>query len=115
MGIFDKLMGKRGQPKTEECVLIRLDGVSLPDAVYAEFDLSTLEGQLIEAIQRSNAGELDGHETGEKETTIFTYGPDADRLYAVMEPTLKSYPLCKNARVTVRKGGPGSPETEVHL
>ena len=115
MGIFDKLIRKKGQPKTEECVLIRLDGVSLPDRVYAECDLSTLEDQLVGAIQRNNAGELDGHETGEKETTIFTYGPDADRLFAVMESILASYPLCKNARVTVRKGGPGSPETDVQL
>lgn len=115
MGILDKLFGKKEQPKSEECVLIHLDGVSLPDEVYAECDLSTLEDQLIEAIQKINAGELDGHETGEKETTIFTYGSDADRLYAAMESTLLSYPLCKNARIVIRKGGPGSPQTEIKL
>jgi hypothetical protein len=108
-------MGKNKEPKSEECVLIYLDGVSLPDEVYAECDLSTLEDQLIEVLQKKRAGELDGHESGEKETTIFTYGPDADELYAAMESTLKSYPLCKNARVIVRKGGPGSPQTELHF
>jgi hypothetical protein len=95
--------------------LIQLDGVNLPDEVYSDYDVSTLEDQLIDAIQKNNAGELDGHETGDKETTIFTYGPDADRLYAAMESTLKGYPLCKNARVIVRKGGPGSPQTELQL
>jgi len=99
----------------DECVLIHLDGVNLPDDVYKECDMLTLEDQLIEAIKRSNAGELDGHETGERETTIFTYGPDADHLYQAMEPILASCPLCKNARVVLRKGGPGSPQTEFQL
>ncbi len=116
MGIFDRVLGKKKEPpKVDECVLIHLDGVSLPDEVYANCDLSTLEDQLIEAIQKSRAGELDGNEVGDKETTIFTYGPDADRLYKAMEPVLRSYPLCQNARIVIRKGGPGSTQTEAQL
>jgi hypothetical protein len=115
MGLLDRFLKKKEQPKPDECVLIHLDGVNLPDKVYQECDTSTLEDQLIEAIKSSQAGELDGHETGEKETTIFTYGPDADHLYQVMEPVLRAYPLSSNARVVIRKGGPGSPQTEVLL
>jgi hypothetical protein len=115
MGLFDKFLKKKEQPKLDECVLIYLDGVNLPDDVYNECDTSTLEDQLIEAIKRDQAGELDGHETGERETTIFTYGPNADDLYRAMEPVLATYPLCRNARVVIRKGGPGSPQTELKL
>ena len=114
MGIFDKLF-KKAPAKAAECVLIHLDGLNLSDEVYRDCDLSTLEDQLIEAIESDGAGELDGHETGPKESTIFTYGPDADRLYSAMEPVLLAYPLCQKARIVIRKGGPGSPQTEVQL
>jgi hypothetical protein len=115
MGLFDKFLKKKTSLKSDECVLIHLDAVSLSDQIYEEFDLSTLEDQLVAAIIGNHAGELDGNEIGDAVTTIFTYGPDADRLYRVMEPVLKSYPLCQNARVVIRKGGPGSPQTEVQL
>jgi len=115
MGLFGKFLKKKQEPKSDECVLIHLDGVNLPDKVYQECDLSTLEDLLIDVIESNNAGELDGHETGPTETTIFTYGRDADELYRAMEPVLKEYPLSQNARIVVRKGGPGSPQTEIHL
>jgi hypothetical protein len=115
MGIFAKLLNKKVQPKSEESVLVYLDATNLPDEVYKKYDLSTLEDQLIEAIEKNKAGELDGNEIGEGVTKIFTYGPDADRLFRSIEPVLKAYPLCRNARVVIRKGRPGAPETEVHL
>ena len=96
-------------------MLIHLDGVGLPDSVYQECDLSALEDQLIAAIAANKAGELDGNEVGDGETTIFTYGPEAEKLYRAMEPVLRGYPLCQNARVIIRKGGPGSPQTEIRL
>ena len=83
MGFLDKLRKKK-PPTPQECVLIHLDGVNLADHVYQESDLSTLEDLLIEAINNENAGELDGNETGPETTTIFTYGTDADRLFAAM-------------------------------
>jgi hypothetical protein len=115
MGLFDKFLKKKEQPKSDESVLIYLDAVNLSDEIYKNYDLSTLEDRLIEAIENNKVGEFDGNEIGEGVTKIFTYGPDADRLYRVIEPVLRSYPLCRNARVVIRKGGPGSPQTEVHL
>jgi hypothetical protein len=56
MGLLDKLFKKKEQPKSDECVLIHLDGIGLPDQVYQECDTSTLEDQLIDAIARGNAG-----------------------------------------------------------
>jgi hypothetical protein len=114
MGFLDKLL-KKEQPKSDECVLIHLDAANLPDEVYEKYDLSTLEDQLIGAIQSSRTGEFDGNEIGNGVTTIYTYGPDAGRLYRAIESVLRAYPLCRNARVVIRKGGPGSPQTEVQL
>ncbi|MBS1805737.1 MAG: hypothetical protein JST28_20540 [Acidobacteria bacterium] len=116
MALFDKMFGKsKSASRNEEAVLIYLDGSSLPDEVYASCDLSTLEDQLVEAIKTHRAGEFDGNEIGDKETVLYTYGPDARRLFEVMEPTLRTYPLCKNARVVIRQGKPGSPQTETRI
>jgi hypothetical protein len=105
MAFLERFLGKKATPKSQEAVLIYLDGTGLPDEIYAQYDLSTLEDQLIEAINKNHTGEFDGNEIGERETTIYTYGPDAQRLYAVIEPVLRGYPLCQNARIVIRQGG----------
>jgi tetratricopeptide (TPR) repeat protein len=96
-------------------VLIQLDGSTLPDAVYRDYDLATLEDQLAEAIEPQGLGEFDGNEFGPENVTLFLYGADAEALFAAIEPVLKAYPLCQNARVIIRQGPPGSPEREVSL
>ncbi len=60
-------------------------------------------------------GVYDGHEFGPTEVTLFMYGPDAERLFAGVEPTLRGYPLCTNAKVIIRRGAPGAPERELTL
>jgi hypothetical protein len=102
------------QPPSQ-AVLVHLDGIGLPDAVYEEYDLATLEDQLTERIQYDGLGECDGHESGPEETTLFLYGADAERLFERVEATLRSYPLCRGARVTIRLGPPGAPEREIRL
>ena len=115
MGLLSKFLGKKDQPKLEEAVLIYLDGTGLPDQIYQEYDLSTLEDQLIDAIGAEHAGEFDGNEIGPDGATLFAYGQDADHLFSVIEPVLRDYPLCQNARVVIRKGGPGATQTEVRI
>ncbi len=83
-----------------------LDGTNLPDQVYRECDLATIEDKLIKVIKNQRLGEFDGNETGPTETTLFMYGPDAERLFAGIEQTLRDYPLCQGARVVIRLGGP---------
>jgi hypothetical protein len=101
------------QAENEEAVVISLDGQGLDDAVYQAYDLSTLEDLLIEQIEPDGIGELDGHETGPTQTTIYLYGTDAEELFSRVEPVLASYPLCQNSRVVIRRGGPGSSQREV--
>ncbi len=107
------VMMTNAQPQNEEAVLISLDGQGLDNAVYQAYDLSTLEDLLSEQIEPDGIGELDGHESGPTQTTIYLYGPDAEMLFSRVQPVLASYPLCQNSRVVIRRGGPGSGQREV--
>lgn len=84
-------------------VLIELDGLHLPESVYRDCDIATLENRLEEALETGERGELDGHETGPENTTVFLYGPDAEAMFRAVEPVLQDYPLCRGARVTIRQ------------
>lgn len=99
----------------EQAVLIHLDGTNLSEEIYEQNDLSTIEDRLIAALAGKGVGEFDGNETGPSGTTLYLYGPDAERLFSLIEPVLLGYPLCRNARAVIRKGGPGAPQREVHL
>ena len=99
----------------QQAVLVHLDGSGLPDHVYEECDLATIEDRLVEAIERDQLGEFDGNEMGPTETTLYMYGPDAERLFSGIEPILRGYALCQGARVRIRRGGPGTDEREVRL
>jgi tetratricopeptide (TPR) repeat protein len=84
-------------------VLIELDGVHLPESVYKECDIATLENRLKTVLEEGEHGELDGHETGPENTTLFLYGADAEALFRVVDPVLRGYQLCRGARVTIRQ------------
>lgn len=63
---------------------------------------------LREEIQRVDAGEFDGNEFGGGEVVLYAYGPDADVLFAVMAPTLRSLPF-RPAQVVLRYGSVSDP------
>jgi hypothetical protein len=119
MGFLARLFGRKAPaPKSEaaqQAVLVYLDGVRLPPAVYAQYDLATIEDRLVEVIQRDHLGKFDGNKVRDQTTVLLMCGPDAERLYAGIERTLRNYPLCQRARVVIRKGGPGSAQREVLL
>ena len=105
---------KAGTGQTEEqAVIVYLSGSGLFDEIYQDYDLATLEDQLVDAIAASECGEYDGNEFSADGTTLYLYGPDAETLFAAVEGTLRGYPLCQNARVVIRRGPPGSPGREV--
>jgi hypothetical protein len=85
-------------------VLIELDGIHLPESVYKDCDIATLENRLEETLEISGLGELDGHETGPESTLLFLYGDNAEALFRSVEPLLLDYPLCRGARLTIRQG-----------
>lgn len=86
-------------------VRIELDGIHLPESVYRDCDIATLENRLEAALDMDGLGELDGHETGPENTTLFLYGADGEGLFRGIEPVLRDYPLCQGARVIIRQGG----------
>ncbi|MEV0220048.1 hypothetical protein [Streptomyces sp. NPDC050704] len=63
------------------------------------------------ATERAGVGEVDGNEFGEGEAVVYAYGPDADALFKVLEPTLRSLPF-RPAHVLLRRG---DVETRVEL
>jgi hypothetical protein len=75
------------------------------------FDLET---KLEEAIARAKAGEYDGNEVAEdgSDGYLYTYGPDADRLFDVIRPILESTSFMRGAEVKKRYGSTKSGEHE---
>lgn len=99
----------------EQAVLVFLRGSGLPDHVYEEFDVATLEDSLIQAIDSAGVGEFDGNEFGPDEVVLYMYGPDAEALWEVIKPIIEAYPLCQGARIQIRPGGPDVSGREVSL
>jgi hypothetical protein len=62
-----------------------------------------LEKQVATAIASAAVGELDGHEFGGGEVVLYAYGPDATRLFAAMEPSLRTFPA-RPAHAVLRFG-----------
>jgi hypothetical protein len=123
MGFFGRLLGRKSSADDhgdesdgdQQAVLVHLDGTGLPAHVYQECDLETIEERLIEVIDREGLGDFDGDEIGPSETTLYMYGPDAEKLFAGIEGVLRASPLCNGARVEIRRGGPGAESRELRL
>jgi hypothetical protein len=55
------------------------------------------------AAEEAGVGEVDGNEFGGGKAVVYAYGPDADALFKVLEPTLRSLPF-RPAHVVLRRG-----------
>ena len=92
-----------GEPAREiafgkaEGVAVYLDGVSLPDEVYASSDVNVVIEELSKGL--AGRGEMHGHWEGPRETALYFYGESADEMKGRMSDFLATYPLCAGARV----------------
>ncbi|MBI3948139.1 MAG: hypothetical protein HY321_19635 [Armatimonadetes bacterium] len=81
--------------------------------------LFDLEEKLEAAIEEAGVGEYDGNEIAVdgSDGSLFMFGPDAERLFAVVQPILATTPFMKGAEVHLRFGPPGEgvPERIVTL
>lgn len=77
-----------------------------PEEREAVFEL---EDGLIEAMSVEPSIEVDGHEFGEGIGRVYVYGPDADRMFALAEPSLRAFAAPKK-KITRRYGPPGDPD-----
>jgi hypothetical protein len=97
----------------DQAVIVHLRLSSATFGSRAEVDqLFKLEEKVAAAVEGSLVGEHDGNEIGAGEFIIFCYGPNADRLFAVIEPILRASIHSKGARVVIRYGKPGAREAE---
>ena len=76
----------------------------------AEFDSMVILSDALEAaIAAASAGEFDGNELGGGECRLYMYGPNADRLYAAIEPVLAQSSLVRGGFVVKRYGAVDDP------
>jgi len=94
----------------QQCVAVYLDGVSLPDAVYASLDIDDVIARLGES---AGPDSFRGHWQGPEETGLYFFAPDAEEAFARMEPVLAELPIGQNARVVIRHGK-GSLQPRTH-
>jgi hypothetical protein len=77
--------------------------------------LLKLEDEVINAINRSRAGEYDGSDEGDATFTMYAYGPSADKLFDVVQPVLAKYRLPTGSEALKRYGTPGAKEERIPL
>ncbi|HEX5574618.1 MAG TPA: hypothetical protein VFX42_01990 [Gemmatimonadales bacterium] len=95
-----------------QCLAIYLDGTSLPDEVYADLDFEAVVTE-IGAAAGSNSSR--GFWQGAQETGMFFFGPDAEAMFARVEPVLRRVPIGQNARVVIRHGKQSLSPREIRL
>jgi hypothetical protein len=71
--------------------------------------ITSLEDSIMAVFQEKHFGELDGDEFGEGECIIYTYGPDADILYSLIEPFLAANSGILKGYAIKRYGEPNDP------
>ena len=75
-----------------------------------------LEDALTEAIDAANAGEFDGNDVGEGECILYAYGPDADALFAAIQPVVAAHrELLSGGYAVLRYGPPEDGMREVQV
>ena len=90
---------------TQQGLAVYLDGVSLPQEIYAALDLAAVVKQIEDTLGLGGSS-LRGSWGGPEETSLYFYGPDADQMFSRLEPLLGTLPICQNARVVIRHGNP---------
>jgi hypothetical protein len=110
MGLFSSMRSGAtpvAQSVSEHTVIARFQlsaGAGPTGTATDVHSLFALEERLIQAIADARAGEFEGNHFGTGDVTLYAYGPDADRLFAAMEPALRAFPP-RPAHVVLRYGG----------
>ena len=97
---------------THQCLAIYLDGVSLPDEVYADLDFDAVVSEIGAAAGPES---YHGFTQGNEETGLYFFGPNADDMFGRVEPVLRKLPIGQNARVVIRHGKQSPNPREVRI
>ena len=118
MGILSRLFGSKSKitaKPAEHAVIVTFTYIGSTDLD----PLFALELQLESAISAARVGEYDGNDVAVdgSDGTLYMYGPDADKLFAVVRPVLEACSFMKGATVKLRYGPPddGVRESTVQL
>lgn len=108
MKLFSKLLSKNEAPQSKDewiAVYLKLSndnyGTDTERASIHEFT-SILD----KVIKESGQGFFDGDEFGEGEASLYMYGPNADKLFKVVEPLLRNWEPLKGGYAIKRYGAP---------
>jgi hypothetical protein len=96
----------------QQCLAVHLDGVSLPDDVYANLDFDAVVAEIGTA-----AGDNSYHGCwqGPEETALYFFGADAEAMFVRVEPVLRRLPIGQNARVVIGANTQGRASREVRI
>ena len=90
--------GKADMPiGRNEGLAVYLNGTELPDSVYAECDSNVVYQTFAELLGKE--GSIHSYWQGPTETALYMYGPSFERMRALLEDFMASYPLCEKARI----------------
>ncbi|SHN32669.1 hypothetical protein [Cryptosporangium aurantiacum] len=120
MGLFSRKQPFAMTDVSEHVVVARFRLAPGPRGTATNLhNVYALEEQLASAIESAGAGEFEPpqfgrDETGHNELVLSAYGPDANRLFAAMEPALRSFPA-RPASVLLRFGAFDDPNAAEQL
>jgi hypothetical protein len=113
--VFDQNSGRASVPiGRQQGVAIYFDGINLPANVYETCSLDDFLEKTEKLLKKCKAT-LHGCWGGPEETALYFYGPDAETIFSTLEPFLREYPMCQNARVVLRCGNPDLKHKEIRL
>ena len=120
MGIISRLFGtapNKEAQQPEHAVLVKIPLSNSEFGLDQErSQIQELTDQMDAAINEAGVGEFDGDEFGDGICTLYMYGPDADRLLAVIDSILRSDEIFRGAKVTKRYGQASDPKArEEHI
>ena len=95
---------QRVEPEPEHAVMIHFSLSGNEHGTVAEREaIFELENAIESIIETQALGEFDGNEFGGGEAVVYCYGPDAGRLFAGIEETVRAFPA-RPAHVLLRFG-----------
>jgi len=92
------------EPQMEGAVLVELMFGNRPVHPDERKNMTSLAERLSSDIQAQDAGYYSGWVAIPESTTLIFYGPDAEAIFKILEPSLTSEAICAGARVAIRQG-----------
>lgn len=89
--------GQQMEIGTQEGLALYLNGTDLPQEVYQTCDINFVIERLDELL--SDTGRMYSYWEGEKETALYYYGENCEKMLARIKAFLDTYPLLEKCRV----------------